>query len=144
MLSLSAYEGESAVVRFRFASDGFVTEEGWYVDDVNVTSTSTGVAEGDATVAPAEFALLQNRPNPFNPVTTIGYALPEQAHVTIKVYNVAGALVKTLRDERQEAGSRSVVWDGTNDGGRKVASGVYLCRMSAGAFTDSRVMVLLK
>ncbi len=141
---LSAYEGESAVVRFRFASDALETEEGWYVDDVSVTSTSTGVAEGDVTVTPTEFALLQNRPNPFNPVTTIGYALPEQAHVTIKVYNVAGALVKTLRDERQEAGSRSVVWDGTNDGGRKVASGVYLCRMTAGAYTDSRVMVLLK
>ncbi len=141
---LTAYEGTNAIMRFRFASDAYVTEEGWYIDDIAVTSSSTGVDDGDPTVAAPEFTLRQNAPNPFNPVTTIGYALPEAAHVTISVYNVAGALVTTLVDAEEDAGSRAVVWDGTNGQGRKVGSGVYLYRMTAGSFTDERVMVLLK
>ncbi|HYW68204.1 MAG TPA: FlgD immunoglobulin-like domain containing protein, partial [bacterium] len=139
---LSAYEGQRVAFRFRFASDGYVQEEGWYIDDVSVTSTGTGV-DGSDTI-PREFALRQNAPNPFNPVTTIAYSLPEAAHVAIRVYSVAGKLVATLRDGEEQAGSRSVVWDGTNDRGQSVGSGVYFCSMTAGEFTASRTMVLLK
>ena len=140
---LSAYEGANAIFRFRFASDGYVTEEGWYVDDVNVSSTSTGVGE-DLNLLPGTFAVYQNSPNPFNPVTEIRYALPEPARVEVRIYNIAGALVKTLRDAREEAGFKSVVWDGTNDAGRPVASGVYLYSVIAGEQSDKRMMVLLK
>jgi hypothetical protein len=140
---LGAYEGQRVAFRFRFVSDGLVTEEGWYVDDVSVTSTGTGVADGtEETVR--RFALSQNVPNPFNPVTRIAYSLAEPSHVAIRVYSVAGKLVATLRDGVEEAGSRSVVWDGTDDRGRKVGSGVYYCSMTAGEFSDRRVMVLLK
>jgi len=140
---LSPYEGDRVSFRFRFASDGYVTEEGWYVDDFSVTSTSTGVEDPEAGL-PREFALVQNAPNPFNPLTTIAYQLPETAHVSIRVYSVAGRLVTTLRDRVEEAGRRSVVWDGTNDRGEHVGSGVYFCSMSAGEFTDHKIMVLLK
>ena len=140
---LSAYEGETIQVRFRFASDGYVTEEGWYVDDINIVcATSTGVEGGE--LIPAAFELRQNAPNPFNPITVISYALPEKARVTVEVYNIAGRLVRTLVDEEQEAGLRSVTWDGTDESGRSVASGVYLYRVDAGERSAKRRMVLLK
>ncbi len=141
---LSAYVGTGHLVRFRFAADSYAGQEGWYVDDVAIMCSPSGIDGGEVGAAPSEFALFQNAPNPFNPVTTIGYALPERTHVTISVYNVAGALVRTLVDGEQEPGSRSVVWDGRNESGGKVGSGVYFCRMSAGSFSDRRLMVLLK
>lgn len=141
---LTAYEGTMALFRFRFASDGYVTEEGWYVDDVMITSTTTGVEGEQLSLLPARFALDQNVPNPFNPVTTIHYALPENARVTIRVYNVAGKAVKTLKDAEETAGYKSVAWDGTDEAGRSVASGIYFYGMTAGGFSDKRSMVLLK
>lgn len=140
---LSAYDGERAIFRFRFASDGAVTEEGWYVDGVVVSSTSTGIGE-ELNALPQRFAVYQNTPNPFNPVTEIGFALPEPALVTVRVYNLAGELVKTLVDGREEAGFRSVTWDGKNDAGQPVASGVYFYGVTAGDRSDKRMMVLLK
>jgi flagellar hook assembly protein FlgD len=90
------------------------------------------------------FALRQNAPNPFNPVTFIEYELPEAAHVTIDVFNLAGRLVRTVVDETQEPGYKTVAWDGTNASGQKVASGVYLYRMKAGSYVSQKRMVLLK
>jgi hypothetical protein len=140
---LTPYEGQRATFRFRFASDAYVTQEGWYIDDISITSTSTGVSDSDSSI-PARFALKQNAPNPFNPMTTIAYSLPEAAHVTVRVYSVAGKHVATLRDGVEDAGQRSVVWDGTNDRGQSVGSGIYFCSMTAGEFSDRKMMVLLK
>ena len=141
---LTAYEDEKIQIRFHFASDGYVTYEGWYVDDINITFTQpgTGVA-GDETV-PRTFALRQNAPNPFNPVTVISYQLPREVRVRIEVFDIAGKLVATLVDEDQTPGVKSVTWDGTNADGEKVASGVYMYRMSAGDHTSRKMMVLLK
>ncbi len=140
---LSAYEGGTIQIRFRFVSDGYITEEGWYVDDINITSSGGGTSvENPAT--PLTFAVLQNVPNPFNPMTVISYQLPESARVTIEVYNVAGKRVRVLVDERQEPGYKSTIWDGTNDSGHKVASGVYLYRVHAGDRVVDKRMVLLK
>ncbi len=140
---LTPYEGQSATFRFRFASDALETEEGWYIDDVSITSAGTGVSDSDASI-PARFALKQNAPNPFNPMTTIAYSLPEAAHVIVRVYSVAGKVVATLKDGVEGAGQRSVVWDGTNDRGQSVGSGIYFCSMTAGEFSDRKMMVLLK
>jgi flagellar hook assembly protein FlgD len=95
-------------------------------------------------VLPREFALRQNAPNPFNPVTVIQYELPEATRVRIDVFNLAGRLVKTIVDEGQQPGYKSVAWDGTNADGQKVASGVYLYRMQAGSYESEKTMVLLK
>jgi hypothetical protein len=141
---LSAYHGETIQIRFRFASDGYVTEEGWYVDDINLTFTGGSSDVGDELVGPRTFALRQNVPNPFNPITVIRYQLPQTADVRIDVFNIAGRLVKTIVDERQEAGYKEVAWDGRNEAGEKVASGVYMYRMEAGDYTSKRTMVLLK
>ncbi len=141
---LTAYEGETIQIRFRFASDGYVTEEGWYVDDIGLTFTTTGTGVSEDPTMPTSYALRQNVPNPFNPVTTIQYQLPVAGHVRIDVYNIAGRHVRTLVDEEQEPGYRNTVWDGTNQGGQKVASGVYMYRMQAGGQVSDKRMVLLK
>jgi len=140
---LSGFEGETVQIRFRFASDGYVTEEGWYVDDIQITSTGGGTGVDDP-IVPMLFTLKQNAPNPFNPTTVIAYQLPQTADVTVEVYNIAGKLVRTLVDEEQDAGFRSVVWDGTNDEGMGVASGVYMYRLQAGDEVAQKRMVLLK
>ncbi len=78
---------------------------------------------------PEAFALEQNAPNPFNPSTTIGFAIPEAGHVRLDVYNVAGQLVTTLRETTMSAGQHAIVWNGTDRAGRVVASGVYVYRL---------------
>ena len=77
-------------------------------------------------------------------MTEIRYELPQSADVRIDVFNVAGKLVTTVVDAPQDAGYRSVLWDGTDASGNKVASGVYLYRMTAGDFESKKMMVLLK
>ena len=94
---------------------------------------------------PTRFELSPNFPNPFNPTTTIRYALPTAAKVSLIVYTVRGEKVATLAEEvRREAGYHAVVWDGRNDAGAAVASGVYFVRMQAGFFMQARKMVLIK
>jgi hypothetical protein len=94
---------------------------------------------------PAALALQQNVPNPFNPATVITYDVPQSgAHVTIRIYDTKGAAVRTLVHEQRPAGSHRVVWDGLNNSGVRVSSGVYFCRMTSGSFAQSRRMVLLK
>jgi hypothetical protein len=93
---------------------------------------------------PTEFALSQNVPNPFNPNTVVEYALPKDAQVNLSVYNVLGQHVKTLVDDMQRAGKQSVSWDGTDNSGSTVASGVYFYKLRAGDFSDTKKMLLLK
>jgi hypothetical protein len=93
---------------------------------------------------PTEFALQQNYPNPFNPSTTIKYQLAEGANVVLEIYNLAGQKVRTLVNERQEAGYYSVVWDGLNERGERLASGMYFYRINAGKFAQVNKMVMLK
>ena len=90
-------------------------------------------------------SLAQNYPNPFNPITTIKYTIKEQAHVSLKIYNVAGQLVKTLIDEVQKPDDvRPVEWRGVNNSGHSVASGVYFYKLVTKGYTQTKKMVLLK
>ncbi len=93
---------------------------------------------------PKEFALDQNYPNPFNPSTVIRFAVPREEFVRLEIYDITGALVKTLVDQTLRAGTMEVTWDGTNSTGAKIASGVYLYRLQAGDFTSIKKMVMLK
>lgn len=93
---------------------------------------------------PEEFSLAQNYPNPFNPTTTIHFEIPEASEVDIRIYDIRGTLVKTLASGQREAGRYQIVWDATNMSGTDVASGVYLIRMTAGDFTETRKMVLVR
>lgn len=104
----------------------------------------TRVEIGDLTPLPEHYGLYQNMPNPFNPSTTIGYALPKAGRVRMTIYNLLGQEVRVLVDEKHDAGSLAAVWDGTDATGRRVASGVYLYRIQAGEFKAVRRMLLLK
>jgi len=96
------------------------------------------------TSSPNRFSLHQNHPNPFNPETEISYDLPNDSWVKLSVHNIRGQKVKTLVDEFEAAGHKRVIWDGTDENGRKTASGVYFYRIQAGEFTDTKKMILLK
>jgi PKD repeat protein len=93
---------------------------------------------------PQTFSLAQNYPNPFNARTVIRYSLPQDSKVEITIYNILGRKVKTLVNEHQQAGYKTVIWDGTNQKDRTVASGVYFYKIKAGDFTSSKKMLLLK
>jgi hypothetical protein len=94
---------------------------------------------------PKRNELAQNYPNPFNPITTIRYQVKTTGPVILKVYNVAGQLVRTLVDDVVDAGKvHEVTWKGLNDAGQDVASGVYFYRLVAGDYTQTRKMVMLK
>jgi hypothetical protein len=92
---------------------------------------------------PKEYALSQNYPNPFNPTTSFKLSLPEASDYSVRVFNVAGQLVKTFQGHA-DAGELTLVWDGSNDQGGKVASGVYFYRAEAKSFAQTRKMMMLK
>jgi hypothetical protein len=94
--------------------------------------------------APAAFKLAQNYPNPFNPSTTIRFGMKAKGLVTVKIYDVAGRLVRTLVSEVKEAGAYSAVWDGRNNLGAHVASGIYFYKMEAKGFGATKKLVLLR
>jgi len=93
---------------------------------------------------PARFEASQNYPNPFNSATVIKYALPQDCHVEIKIFNVLGQKVKTLLSEYQTSGQRKVTWSGKDDHGKEVASGIYFYKLKAVDFSQVRKMILLK
>ncbi|UCD64674.1 MAG: DUF5123 domain-containing protein [Candidatus Zixiibacteriota bacterium] len=93
---------------------------------------------------PDQFSLSQNYPNPFNPSTVIEYSLPQASHVRVTVHNLLGQVVTTLVDSKQPAGIHQVVWHGTDDSGRGVASGVYFYRVTTPQHQSSKKMLLVK
>ena len=93
---------------------------------------------------PSGYSLLQNYPNPFNLVTKLRYDLPENSHVNITIYDMLGRAVKTMVNQHQNAGHRSIIWDGTNDYDNTVSTGIYLYQIQAGAYTRTKKMVFLK
>lgn len=112
--------------------------------DVYITRiyhTTTGV---DDTPRALSSDLGQNFPNPFNPETTIRYMIASAGHVTIAVRDVTGRLVRTLYDGERAPGDYVATWNGRDARGRPMPSGVYLYRIQAGTFVESRKMVLLK
>jgi hypothetical protein len=92
----------------------------------------------------SEYRRSQNYPNPFNPETQIRYEVPDGNFVRIEIFTIAGQMVRTLVNEYKSKGNYSVMWDGKDDSGNVVASGVYLYRMSSGNFSDVKKMLFLK
>jgi len=111
-------------------------------------SPCVGTGENGANMGkdaiPLQYTLHQNYPNPFNPITTLRYDLPEQATVNIIIYDMLGRQVRTLLNQTQDAGFKLVIWNATNDHGKPVSAGVYLYKIQAGEFVQTRKMVLLK
>ena len=93
---------------------------------------------------PKIFSLQHNFPNPFNPTTTIQYTLPKASVVEILIFNTLGQKVRTLVNEQQQPGYYQVQWDGTNDLGQQLTSGIYFYQIIAGEFTMMKKMLLVK
>ena len=93
---------------------------------------------------PLAFALYQNYPNPFNPTTIISYDLPEATRVELVIYDILGQRVVTIKNGRQEAGSYQVRWNGTNDLGAPVSTGLYFYQLNSTPFSATRKMVFMK
>lgn len=81
---------------------------------------------------------------PFNPATTIKYQLPKSTEVSLQIYNLLGQLVRTLVDEKQMAGNYAVIWDGKEENGQLVASGIYVYKIHTKAFVKTKKMVLIR
>ena len=93
---------------------------------------------------PTEFALKQNYPNPFNPSTTIEFAIPKLADVNLTIYNVLGQSIKNIQMNNTQAGRYSIIWNGTNNFGAKVSTGIYFYKIKAGKYSDIKKMVFMK
>ncbi len=104
----------------------------------------TGVEEVDHGIVPNDFVLYQNQPNPFNPSTVIPFALSSRASVTLSVYNLLGQKVVDLVDEEMPVGNYQVDWNGTDEAGKPVSSGVYFYLLRCGDHSLSKKMILLK
>ena len=113
-------------------------DEIWY----NETPTAMGISD-DVPIA-SSYKLGQNYPNPFNPTTHIRFNIPETGLVNITIYDMLGRQVKTLINNTQDAGYRSIIWDATNDYGKPMSAGIYLYQIQTGDFIQTKKMVLLK
>ncbi|MFQ6092362.1 MAG: cohesin domain-containing protein [bacterium] len=116
------------------------------LDDFAGAATAKGFFSTEQRLA-STYVLAQNFPNPFNPVTSIQYSvISDQSppHVTLKIYNLLGQEVRTLVDEGQRAGFYTVTWDGKDNNGREMASGVYIYRIEAGSFLGAKKMMLVR
>lgn len=109
-----------------------------------VVVNPTDADDVEQVVLPSEFELKQNYPNPFNPETRISFTMERSAHVTVSIINVTGKTVARLLDRELMPGSHSVLWNGKNDNGSSVSSGVYFYTVKAGTYAESRKMLLLK
>ena len=101
-------------------------------------------SHSEVNMIPASFALHQNYPNPFNPKTEIRFDLPEEGMVELAIYNLMGQKIRTLTSNHMTPGYHAIVWDGTNDIGSQVATGMYFYSLSSRAFHSTKKMLYLK
>ena len=121
-----------------------VNDAGWLLRTLSSASEACKAARSEAAPLPQTFSMAQNYPNPFNSSTVIRFALPESQDIELGVYNLAGQKVATLAESRREAGVYAIDWDGRDNRGREMASGVYLYRLQAGGQVKSRKLLLLR
>lgn len=142
-------EGEVVNLTFRVLQEfednaRFEIAEGIVFDPSSLSNPVVALGSLNVETTPTEFALLQNFPNPFNPETTIKYNLAEQTTVSLRIYNVVGQVVRSLVSEPQSAGRYSIRWNGTDDRGVSVSSGIYFYELRSGSFQDVKKLMLLK
>ncbi len=128
----------------RFRSRRYIDEKPLELPYLQITTDGTDVKEAHEGEAYGTFSLDQNYPNPFNDRTVLQFELSKPARVYLEIYNIRGQKVRTLLDAEREAGRHILQWDGTNQSGRSVASGIYLYRIQAGEFSETKKLLYLK
>ncbi|MBC8376104.1 MAG: S8 family serine peptidase [FCB group bacterium] len=136
-------EYEKLWFRFHFTSDGQNEMLGYFIDHIEFLIPEA-VAIDDELSIPTEFTMTQNFPNPFNPSTTIRFALPEVASARLQIFDIQGKLVQTISSPDLSAGWHQTMWDGKDNDGQLVSAGVYMAKLNAGVHTQSIKMLLLK
>ena len=136
--------GETTKDEVSYENNGMLTDTQWRVG-VSL-SPPTSVKRGEIfKEIPEDYILYSNYPNPFNPFTTISYNLPETSLLNLSIFDVNGRLVKSLKNQTiYEAGFHSVGWDGTDNTGKKVSSGVYFYKINADTFSDTKKMLFIR
>jgi hypothetical protein len=114
------------------------------IQKLTFSGIGTGVDNERVANVIRTFSLLQNFPNPFNPTTTIEYQLPKTGIVRIKIFNINGQLVKAFEIKDQNSGTHAVVWDGKNNGGQNVATGMYICQVAFENSVLAKKMLFIK
>lgn len=115
-----------------------------YFDNIVVNALATSVEDNSNSFIPNEIALEQNYPNPFNPGTQISYQLANGGYISLNIYDLLGREIKTLISEDQAPGNYTVSWDGRDESGNIVPSGIYLYTLNAGNIVESKKMILMK
>ncbi len=140
-VDLSDYQGE-VQLRFVFGSSPTMyTLEGWYIDDVQIVNYTDS---DENEIVPVTTSLAQNHPNPFNPETTISFALAQDEAVELEIFNIRGQKIKTLVSEELGSGNHDIRWQGQDDLNQPVSSGIYFYRLKTDRFTDIKKMILMK
>lgn len=145
-VDLSEYPG-AHYLRFRLTDQSThieLTDPGWTIDNIRIFSGTAVSNDDHSSPQIGSYALYPNIPNPFNPTTTISFANAQPSAVKLEIFNIKGQKVRTLVDEMLGAGTHKVVWDGDDDQGQSVSSGLYLYRLSAPDFVKTRKMMLVK
>mgnify|MGYP000564573508 CR=1 FL=1 len=127
-----------------WVADSVVYTNAFFNSMDDCIETCVLVSNDESNQLPTAFNLYNNYPNPFNPVTTLRYDLPEDALVNITIYDIMGRIVRTLINSQQNAGFKSIQWNATNDAGSPLSAGLYLYKRQADNFVQTRKMVLLK
>ncbi|MBT7945923.1 MAG: T9SS type A sorting domain-containing protein, partial [Candidatus Marinimicrobia bacterium] len=137
----SPFENEDALYFGGFDPNGYTsTNNAWIYKRIwNILDIF-----GQESLSVIDYKIHNNFPNPFNPVTTLYYDLPEDVMVNITIYDMMGRIVSNLVSSQQNAGNKSIQWDATNNAGQPVSAGVYLYSIEAGEFRQTKKMVLLK
>ena len=141
-INLSDYAGETINLAFRH----FNSFDNWLImlDFILVTSADRVTSETGHTIPELTTRLRANYPNPFNPITQIDFDIAKNQHVKIEVFNIRGQKIKTLINDTFEAGSHKITWNGTDDHGREMSSGIYFYQMTTNDSTQTRKMLLMK
>ena len=129
-------------IEFFYRVSGYVGYWTNYSNTVSITIESLDLKNTNN--VPNDFLIHQNYPNPFNPITTLRYNLLEESHVDVTVYDMLGNVVNNLVNANQSSGYKSIQWNATNNQGQSVSAGVYLYKIQAGNFVDTKKMILLK
>jgi hypothetical protein len=116
----------------------------FYADDLEIKKKTITTDVADNSVLPKEFVLENNYPNPFNPATTLAYSVPRESNVSLVIYNILGQKVRTLVNDFKNAGRYTVTWNGLDDSGSAVSSGIYFYSLVSGDVTLVKKMVMLK
>ena len=141
---INASEGEVVQFYYTYSYNGLEANTSDNPHSYEIGSCNNSNLNTSIELLPKNYTLNQNYPNPFNPVTTLRYDLPENGIVTIIIYDMLGRQVKTLINQTQDAGYRSIIWDATNDYGKPMSAGIYLYQIQAGEYMQTKKMVLLK